>query len=283
MEMLHAEHPAVLDKRITATPPGELREPLLELFAIVVGGRLLDLRLDLGDAGLDLGLLARAAHDGGILLFNARIGAGRTSVGRLAAQFGVRPRSELSQRCPRVHCPCPDQRQEGGAGRIQKTGTHLCCRRSSAARAFKMAPKLASGIRRFAKRSQLRPRAAAFGGAWSCVVDDPPSPSGLSSLPRFGSTCRRSSKSLKVSGGSLWSFCCSGAGAPSSNGANESVTGDRGASLTSPSRDVALSYLRLANLDNELIDRLSRYEGGLWRQTVQTLFALPALKRRYPR
>jgi hypothetical protein len=48
----------------------------------------------------------------------------------------------------------------------------------------------------------------------------------------------------------------------------------------SPSRDVALSYLRLANLDHELIDRLSRYEGGLWRQAVQTLFALQALKRR---
>ena len=47
-----------------------------------------------------------------------------------------------------------------------------------------------------------------------------------------------------------------------------------------PPRDIALSYLRLVNLDNELIDRLSRYEGGLWRQAVQTLFALQALKRR---
>lgn len=46
------------------------------------------------------------------------------------------------------------------------------------------------------------------------------------------------------------------------------------------SRNIALSYLRLANLDNELIDRLSRYEGGLWRQTVHILFALQALKRR---
>ena len=53
----------------------------------------------------------------------------------------------------------------------------------------------------------------------------------------------------------------------------------RGATA-SPSRDIALSYLRLVNLDNELIDRLSRYEGGLWRQAVQTLFALQALKRR---
>jgi hypothetical protein len=42
----------------------------------------------------------------------------------------------------------------------------------------------------------------------------------------------------------------------------------------------SLSYLRLANLDNGLIDRLARYEGSLWRQAVQTLFALQALKRR---
>jgi hypothetical protein len=58
-------------------------------------------------------------------------------------------------------------------------------------------------------------------------------------------------------------------------------TADHSASPTSPSREIALSYLRLANLDNELIERLSRYEGGLWRQTVQTLFALRVLKRRY--
>ena len=46
------------------------------------------------------------------------------------------------------------------------------------------------------------------------------------------------------------------------------------------SRDIALASLRLANLDRELIERLTRYEGGLWRQTVQTLFALQPLKRR---
>ncbi len=66
------------------------------------------------------------------------------------------------------------------------------------------------------------------------------------------------------------------------NAAEESMTADRWVSPTNPSRAIALSYLRLANLGNELIDRLSRYEGGLWRQTVQTLFALQALKRRYP-
>jgi hypothetical protein len=67
------------------------------------------------------------------------------------------------------------------------------------------------------------------------------------------------------------------------NDAGERDSKGRWSCVRSTSRDIALSYLRLANLDNELIDRLSRYEGGLWRQTVQTLFALQALKRRYPR
>ena len=46
------------------------------------------------------------------------------------------------------------------------------------------------------------------------------------------------------------------------------------------SRDIAISVLRLANLDSEIVDRLSRYEASLWRQLVQTLFALQTLKRR---
>jgi len=67
------------------------------------------------------------------------------------------------------------------------------------------------------------------------------------------------------------------------------LTGAKGADMLAPvggagphssARDIALSYLRWANLDNELIDRLSRYEAGLWRQLVQTLFAVQTLKRR---
>jgi len=46
------------------------------------------------------------------------------------------------------------------------------------------------------------------------------------------------------------------------------------------SRDIAISFLRLANLDSEIVDRLSRYEAALGRQLGQTLFALQALKRR---
>src|SRR5690606_980201 len=47
---------------------GELRQAFLQLLAIVVGGGLLDLLLDLGDATLDLFLLAGTVDDGGVLL-----------------------------------------------------------------------------------------------------------------------------------------------------------------------------------------------------------------------
>src|SRR5262249_19217915 len=44
---------------------GELGQAFLQLLAIVVGGGLLDLRLDLGDAAFDIGLLAGATDDRG--------------------------------------------------------------------------------------------------------------------------------------------------------------------------------------------------------------------------
>jgi len=40
--------------------------------------------------------------------------------------------------------------------------------------------------------------------------------------------------------------------------------------------------LRLANLPNYALDRLSRYEATLWRQAGQILFALDVLGRRKP-
>ena len=46
----------------------ELGKTLLQLLAVVVRGRLLDLRLDLLHARLDVGLLARAVDDRGVLL-----------------------------------------------------------------------------------------------------------------------------------------------------------------------------------------------------------------------
>ena len=47
---------------------GELGEALLELLAVVIGGGFFDLAADLGDAALDVGLLAAAFDDGGVLL-----------------------------------------------------------------------------------------------------------------------------------------------------------------------------------------------------------------------
>ena len=46
--------------------------------------------------------------------------------------------------------------------------------------------------------------------------------------------------------------------------------------------DLARCFLRLANLHNFALDRLSRYEATLWRQAGQILFALDALDRRKP-
>src|SRR5712675_1181917 len=47
---------------------GELGQTLLQLLAVVVRGGFLDLRLDLADAGFDVGLLAGTVDDGGVLL-----------------------------------------------------------------------------------------------------------------------------------------------------------------------------------------------------------------------
>ena len=49
-----------------------------------------------------------------------------------------------------------------------------------------------------------------------------------------------------------------------------------------PSVDLARCFLRLANLSNCALDRLSRYEAALWRQVGQTLVTLDALDRRKP-
>ena len=46
--------------------------------------------------------------------------------------------------------------------------------------------------------------------------------------------------------------------------------------------ELARCFLRLANLPNFALDRLSRYEATLWRQVGQILFALDALDRRKP-
>ena len=49
-----------------------------------------------------------------------------------------------------------------------------------------------------------------------------------------------------------------------------------------PTINLAVCFLRLANLPSYPLDRLSRYEAVLWRQAGQILFALDALDRRKP-
>jgi hypothetical protein len=49
-----------------------------------------------------------------------------------------------------------------------------------------------------------------------------------------------------------------------------------------PAAEFARCFLRLANLPNYALDRLSRYEATLWRQVAQILFALHASGRRKP-
>jgi hypothetical protein len=49
-----------------------------------------------------------------------------------------------------------------------------------------------------------------------------------------------------------------------------------------PGTELARCFLRLANLPNYALDRLSRYEATLWRQVAQILFTLGALDRRKP-
>ena len=46
--------------------------------------------------------------------------------------------------------------------------------------------------------------------------------------------------------------------------------------------EFARCFLRLANLPNFALDRLSRYEATLWRQAARILYALETLNRRKP-
>jgi hypothetical protein len=52
------------------------------------------------------------------------------------------------------------------------------------------------------------------------------------------------------------------------------------ATFPDPTRQLTHCFLRLANLDNAVFDRLSRYEAKIWRQVVQTMFALRVTRRR---
>jgi hypothetical protein len=72
-------------------------------------------------------------------------------------------------------------------------------------------------------------------------------------------------------------------------GNNDSEAEDRvhttlasGINSGDPKVEFARCFLRLANLPNFALDRLSRYEATLWRQVGRILFALDALNRRKP-
>jgi hypothetical protein len=54
------------------------------------------------------------------------------------------------------------------------------------------------------------------------------------------------------------------------------------ASSIDPAAELTRCYLRLANLPNFALDRLSRYEATLWRQVGQVIFTLDALDRHKP-
>jgi hypothetical protein len=65
----------------------------------------------------------------------------------------------------------------------------------------------------------------------------------------------------------------------------EFVSGSRaksGKPAADPAVELAQCFLRLANLPNYALDRLSRYEATLWRQAGQILLALDTLDRRKP-
>jgi len=55
-----------------------------------------------------------------------------------------------------------------------------------------------------------------------------------------------------------------------------------GNSEATPNIGLARCYLRLSNLPNYMLDRLSRYEASLWRQVGQILLTLDVLDRRKP-
>jgi hypothetical protein len=55
-----------------------------------------------------------------------------------------------------------------------------------------------------------------------------------------------------------------------------------GITVDSPNVEFARCFLRLANLSNFALDRLSRYEATLWRQAGRILYALETLDRRKP-
>jgi hypothetical protein len=53
-----------------------------------------------------------------------------------------------------------------------------------------------------------------------------------------------------------------------------------GAQANQTNTNIARSFLRLTNIDNQIVERLGRYETTLWRQTAQTLLLLSSIEYR---
>jgi hypothetical protein len=67
-----------------------------------------------------------------------------------------------------------------------------------------------------------------------------------------------------------------------SMGPNDQERSISAGSTSGRTNDMARCFLRLCNLSNYALDRLSRYEATLWRQVAQTLAALNCLDRHKP-
>jgi hypothetical protein len=68
----------------------------------------------------------------------------------------------------------------------------------------------------------------------------------------------------------------------SSESANKEPGPELAMKAEAPAVEFARCFLRLANLPNFALDRLSRYEASLWRQAGRILYALEMLEHRKP-
>jgi hypothetical protein len=63
-------------------------------------------------------------------------------------------------------------------------------------------------------------------------------------------------------------------------GAKENIRIDSVGATNQTNTNIARSFLRLTNLDNQAFERLGRYETTLWRQTAQILLLLSSIEFR---
>jgi hypothetical protein len=81
---------------------------------------------------------------------------------------------------------------------------------------------------------------------------------------------------FNLAGNGLQGDCCSGSAEMDQPNDVENASNDP----HDTTRQLTYSFLRLANLDSGVFERLNRYEAALWRQTIQILFTLHPIKQR---